>query len=167
MPCRLDSTSETAEWCSWDLFLQCELTTSTSSSIGLMFVVDQSSLFVIQLVQNILRTFQRHILMKVCSLDGSLSVINHVALPYSRTDFTFELNIFSLVLLRIRGLRVVNANCAFLFLASTSSSAPPDLDTTLPGMWMCYHHLLLRPQLWVEYPHCDLPECLRLPNVEL
>ena len=61
--------------------------------------------------------------MKVCNLDRSLSVINQVSLPYNITDFTFELKIFSLVLLRITGdrhtgLSVMKANCAFLTLAS-------------------------------------------------
>ena len=57
--------------------------------------------------------------------------------PYRRADFTLELKILIFVHREMKfdlhiGLKMENATCAFLHLASTSSSVPPVVVTRLP-----------------------------------
>ena len=57
--------------------------------------------------------------------------------PYRRTDFTLELKILIFIHREMKfdlhiGLKMENATCAYLHLASTSSSVPPVVVTRLP-----------------------------------
>ena len=60
-----------------------------------------------------------------------------VSYPYRRTDFALELKILIFVHRYIKfdlhmGLKMENATCAYLHLASTSSSVPPVVVIRLP-----------------------------------
>ena len=63
--------------------------------------------------------------------------VNQISDPYRRTDFTLELKILIFVHGEMKfdlymGLKMENATCAFVHLASTSSSVPPVVVIRLP-----------------------------------
>ena len=109
------------------------MVTSTPSC----FVHYHKSSFEILLGHQIPMMYRSLQLMNVWSLEMILSVNLQVSDPYRRTALTFELKIFSLVYREMHldlqtGLNMQKAACAFLNLASTSSSVLPVVDTRLP-----------------------------------
>ena len=101
-----------------------------------------NSLLVILSFQLMLKILLKQLLMKTWILRCSCLVVLQVSDPYSSTDFTLELKIFSLVCLEMildfhNLSNMWNATLAFPSLALTSSSVPPSVLTMLPRYVNC------------------------------
>ena len=96
-----------------------------------------SSSFEIFLGHHTPKMYQSLRLVKVWSWVMIFFVNLEVSDPYRRTDFTLELKILIFVHSEMNfdlhmGLKMENATCAFLHLASTSSSVLPEVVIRLP-----------------------------------
>ena len=107
------------------------------SGIGICCVLLQRSSLEIVSGHLIRRICRRQVFTKTWSFESSALVCFHVSEPYNKTDFTLELKMFSLVLMRMfllfqTGFRVTKTCGAFPILELMSSSVPPVLLIRLP-----------------------------------
>lgn len=108
-----------------------------SSSMGSWPVLCQRLVLLMVSGQQIWRILLRQLFMKVCTLQVVVLFTLHVSAPYSKTDFTLELNIRILVF-KDSSLEVhiffswMKAALAFLILALTSTTVPSCWSMMLP-----------------------------------